>query len=175
MSETNRREILRLGSASIAFPLLASLKVGCTQSSDGSTSNSKVSTDGTDNNTTTSKKETEMKVQYLEFVSTDAEAVCETYEKLYGVKFGEPEPYLGNARTAEMADGSVLAVRSPLRPDETPVVRPYVLVEDIEAVVEKAKEAGAQIALPPMELKGHGTCAIFIHGGIEHGLWQALK
>jgi predicted enzyme related to lactoylglutathione lyase len=51
-------------------------------------------------------------------------------------------------------------------------VRPYWLVEDIEAAVAAAEEAGAQIALPPMELPGHGRCAIYFAGGVEHGLWQ---
>ncbi len=28
------------------------------------------------------------------------------------------------------------------------------------------------IALPPMSIPGHGTCAIVFQGGIEAGLWQ---
>ncbi|MFK7736074.1 MAG: VOC family protein [Pirellulaceae bacterium] len=173
MTESNRRKILRMGSASIALPLFASLNLGCEQSDDA-TANATTPKSETEPMTTTEipGKEIEMKVQYLEYVSSDAEALCESYAKLYGVKFSQPIANLGNARTAELPDGSVLAIRSPLRPDESPVVRPYILVEDIEAAVEKAKEAGAEIALPPMELPGHGTCAIFIHGGIENGLWQ---
>jgi hypothetical protein len=31
---------------------------------------------------------------------------------------------------------------------------------------------GGQIAHPPMEIPGHGTFAIYIQGGIHHGLWQ---
>ena len=55
---------------------------------------------------------------------------------------------------------------------EKPVVRPYILVEDIEATVAAAADSGAEIAVPPMKLAGHGTCAIVIQGGIESGLWQ---
>ncbi|MEM9353133.1 MAG: hydroxylase [Planctomycetota bacterium] len=113
------------------------------------------------------------KVQYLEIVSPEADAICKTYERLHGVTFGDKDPNLGNARVAQLADGGYLAVRAPLRPTETPVVRPYFLVEDIEAAVAAAAaEAGAEIALPPMELPGHGRCAIFIQGGAEHGLWE---
>ena len=55
---------------------------------------------------------------------------------------------------------------------EDPVVRPYLLVDDIEAAVEAAKEAGGEIAHPPMEIPGHGKFAIYIQGGIQTGLWQ---
>ena len=55
---------------------------------------------------------------------------------------------------------------------EQPVVRPYTLVEDIDKSVAVAADAGADVALPPMELPGHGKCAVFIHGGVQSGLWQ---
>ena len=34
------------------------------------------------------------------------------------------------------------------------------------------KDVDAEIAHPPMELPGHGTFAIYLQGGIHHGLWQ---
>ncbi len=52
------------------------------------------------------------------------------------------------------------------------MVRPYVLVKDIEAAVKAAEAAGATVALPPMEIPGQGMFSIYILGGIEHGLWQ---
>lgn len=111
-------------------------------------------------------------IQYLEIVSPNVDALCETYERLHGVKFGAPDANLGNARTAELANGSTLGIRAPLRDTEEPIVRPYFLVDDIEASVAKAADSGALIALPPMALLGHGKCAVFIQGGAEHGLWQ---
>ena len=42
----------------------------------------------------------------------------------------------------------------------------------IDAAVEAAQAAGGEIAHPPMEIPGHGMFAIFIQGGIHHGLWQ---
>ncbi len=59
-----------------------------------------------------------------------------------------------------------------MRPTELPIVRPYVLVDDIEAAVEEVAVQGAEIAHPAMELPGYGTFAIYIVGGIEQGLWQ---
>ena len=113
-----------------------------------------------------------VRVQYLEIVTAEVDATCTALEKLHGVRFGEREAALGNARTASLAGGGWIGVRAPLRADEEPVVRPYVLVDDVKSAVEKAKAAGGEIALPPMEIPGRGTCAIYVQGGIQHGLWQ---
>jgi predicted enzyme related to lactoylglutathione lyase len=79
---------------------------------------------------------------------------------------------LGGARTADLDGGGMLGIRAPLRDTETPVVRPYVRVDDINAAVSAAAEAGAEIAMTPTEIVGYGQFAIVIHGGIESGLWQ---
>ena len=113
-----------------------------------------------------------MQIQYLEIVTPDVDAVCQTYSISYGVTFSDADPNLGGARTAKLAGGGVVGVRRPLRDTENPVVRPYVLVDNIQTSVDAAAEAGAQVALPPMEIPRHGTCAIVIQGGIESGLWQ---
>ncbi len=113
-----------------------------------------------------------MQIHYLEIVTPDVDAVCSTYAQLHGVSFSEPEPGLGNARTASLPDGGKLGVRAPMHETEEPVVRPYLLVDDVEAAVKSAVESGGEIAHPPMELPGHGAFAIFIQGGIHHGVWQ---
>ena len=84
----------------------------------------------------------------------------------------EPVPELGNARVVRLRGGGKIAVRAPLASHESPVVRPYLLVADIESAVEQAAALGAEIAHPPLEIPGHGTFAIYILGGIQHGLWQ---
>lgn len=113
-----------------------------------------------------------MKIQYLEFVTSDVDAVCATYSQVHGVTFGESDPNLGGARTAKLSDGGMLGVRAPMRETEKPVVRPYMLVDDIESAVAAAEKSGAEIAMPAMEIKGYGKFAIFIQNGIESGLWQ---
>lgn len=113
-----------------------------------------------------------MKIQYLEIVTKDVDAVCGAYALAHKVRFGEPDAGLGNARTATLADGSLLGVRAPLRETEGPVVRPYWLVDDIDAAVAAVVEAGGEVAHPPMEIPGHGSFAIYIQGGNDHGLWQ---
>jgi predicted enzyme related to lactoylglutathione lyase len=113
-----------------------------------------------------------MKLHYLEIVTSDIDGTCALYSDTHSVTFGDVDPDLGGARTAEMATGGMLGVRSPLRDDEAPVVRPYFRVNDIESAVNAAAKSNATIALPPTEIPNHGTCAIFIHNGTETGLWQ---
>ena len=113
-----------------------------------------------------------MRVHYLEIVTKNVESACELYAAIHGVKFGKADPSLGGARTAELDDGAMLGIRVPMHDGEKPVTRAYMLVADIEAAVTHAKSSGAEIAVPPMEIPGHGKCAIFIQDGIEAGLWQ---
>ena len=113
-----------------------------------------------------------MKIYYLEIVTADVEAACALYSDMYGASFGEADPSLGGARTAKLDDGGMLGVRAPMRDTEKPVVRPYVLVDDIKASVAAAKSNDAVVAMEPMEIPGHGTFAIVIQGGIDLGLWQ---
>ena len=119
-----------------------------------------------------SEKEKAIEVQYLEIVTPDVDAKCGTLAKLHGVKFSDPVPEFGYARTAALEDGGLISVRAPMREDEAPVVRPYILVDDIESAVEAARAAGVEIAMPPTEIPKRGKFAIYIQGGIQHGLWQ---
>jgi len=113
-----------------------------------------------------------IKIQYLEIVTPAVDETCDVLTKTHDIVFSDPIAELGNARTAELSDGGRISVRAPMRDTETPVVRPYLLVDDIEAAVEIAKKSGAEIAIPPMKIPGQGTFSIYILGGIEHGLWQ---
>lgn len=113
-----------------------------------------------------------MNIHYLEFVTKDVDGVCAAYGAAHGVRFGAPVPELGNARTAELAEGGLVGVRAPLRASEEPVVRPYWRVDDIDAAVAAVAEAGGYVAMPPTEIPGRGRFAIYLQGGNDHGLWQ---
>jgi predicted enzyme related to lactoylglutathione lyase len=113
-----------------------------------------------------------MQIHYLEIVTKDVNATCTTYAELHGVTFKAGDASLGNARTAALSNGGMIGVRAPMHESEVPVVRPYLLVEDVTAAMALAVETGAEIALPPMEIEGYGKFAIYNQGGIQHGLWQ---
>lgn len=113
-----------------------------------------------------------MKIQYLEIVTPEVESLCRQYSTIYDITFSEPNGNFGGARTAKLDGGGLIGIRGPLRDTETPVVRPYLLVDDIEAAVQSAAKAGAEIAMPPMEIPEYGLFAIVVHGGIECGFWQ---
>ena len=113
-----------------------------------------------------------MQLHYLEIVTGDVDGVCAAYTAAGNAEFGDPDPGLGNARTAKLAGGYLVGVRAPMHEAEEPVVRPYWLVEDIEASFAAVLAAGAEEAHPPLEIPGHGKFAIYIQGGVHHGLWQ---
>ena len=114
-----------------------------------------------------------MQLQYLEIVTPDVDALCKQYSQVHGITFSEPNASFGNARTAKLKGGGLIGIRGPMRDTETPVIRPYALVDNLEQAVAAAADAGAKIAIQRMEIPGgHGAIAIVIQGGIECGLWQ---
>ena len=147
--------------------------LGCTRDEYGATDGGDHSPDATTSNNKSDKRHGEtMRVHYLEIVTKDVEATCDVYAEIHAVTFGDADQSLGGARTAQMTDGGMMGIRAPMHDGEKPVTRAYVLVKDIEAAVAAAAKAGAEIAVPPMKIPGHGTCAIYFQGGIEAGLWQ---
>lgn len=114
-----------------------------------------------------------MAIQYLEIVTTDVDGVCSTLSDVHSIEFGASEPNFGNARLAILGNGGRLGVRAPLSEDEgAPVVRPYILVENIEAAIAEAEANGAEFAMLATEIPGHGKFAIYFQGGIQFGLWE---
>ena len=113
-----------------------------------------------------------MHVHYLEIVTNEVDATCALYAQLHGLSFGSTDAALGNSRVATRADGTLVGVRKPLAAHEGPIVRAYLTVEDIHAAAKAAAEMGATVAYGPSEEGEHGTFAILIQDGVEHGLWQ---
>ena len=113
-----------------------------------------------------------MQIHYLEIVTKDVDATLRSLRAAARRDLQRAGGHLGNARVAALANGGMIGVRAPIHESEQPVVRPYLLVDDIEAAAAAAVEAGGEIAHPPMEIPGRGTFAIYIQGGIHHGLWQ---
>ena len=171
MRPLNRRELLGALTISPALFAIAGCQSDDTEVAEpGDADPAGVAPDSSTPSTSTT--ESTMKVQYLEIVTTEMDALCTQYEKTHGVQFGEPEANLGGARTAKLDDGGMLGIRAPLRETEAPVVRPYLLVDDIEAAVKAAADAGAEVAMPATPIPTGGKFAIVIHGGIDCGFWE---
>ena len=169
MSNYDRRELLQTGLAMLPLASLSFLSGGShtlENSTDGRSnkSNNKPNPEG---------KEKMMQVKYLEIVSPEADALCELYAKIHGVKFSDPVANFGNARTAKLEGGGMVGFRKPMHGQEKPATRTYTLVKDLKKAVAAAKEAGAEMAIESMDMPGGGgKIAIFFHGGIETGLWE---
>ncbi len=113
-----------------------------------------------------------IQIHYLEIVTSNVEQVCASYSQVLGVSFGDAVPELGSARTATLSNGGTIGVRAPMHDAEEPVTRSYYLVPDINKAVEQARNTGAEIAVPVMDIPGRGKCAILMYGAIQSGLWQ---
>jgi predicted enzyme related to lactoylglutathione lyase len=173
MAGTDRPMTRRNALAFVALPLTAILDLGCTRGrARGSRDEHRSPDDPPKKNGDDTDRGAAMRIHYLEIVTTDVETVCTLYSNMHGVAFGDADQALGGARTARLANGGMFGVRAPMHAGEKPVVRPYILVDDIEAAVAAAAKSGAEIAVPPMGIPGHGTCAIVIQRGMEAGLWQ---
>jgi predicted enzyme related to lactoylglutathione lyase len=119
-------------------------------------------------------EQSEQSIYYLEIVTPDVDSMCNIYSKAAGLQFGEAIQALGNARTAKLPGGTLMGIRAPMHESETPVVRPYLLVTDIEQAGKDAAAFGANILLAGMEIPGYGIITIYESGGIQHGLWQLV-
>jgi predicted enzyme related to lactoylglutathione lyase len=111
---------------------------------------------------------------YLEIVTPDVDGTCRYYEQTFGFSF-EADDQLGGARVAVLPNEARVGVRAPMRDDEGPLWRVYMLVADLRESTDAARKAGAAVALDSMELGGHGRISIVLVGGIEHGLWELPK
>lgn len=111
-------------------------------------------------------------VHYLEIVTPDVEAARHLYSMAYGWEFHAMTPELGNAVVASLPGGSLCGIRAPMHEEEKPIVRTYLRVADVDAAAAEAARLGAEIALEPVELPGHGRIAIYMLGGVQQGLWQ---
>lgn len=112
-------------------------------------------------------------MHYYEVVSSDVAATKALYEVTGGLTFDAPDEALGGAVVAKLPSGGRLGIRASMSTDEAPITRAYLTVDDVERASNAAAEAGATVALPPTALPGdHGSIAICIIGGVQHGFWQ---
>jgi len=113
-----------------------------------------------------------MKIQYLEVVTNEVEAMCAKYSAFHQVEFSEPTQELGNARVADLEHGGRIGVRAPMHDQEPLEIRPYWLVKDAQIALDAVMAKGATMAHPAMQIPGQGTFALYVLDGIMQGFWQ---
>lgn len=111
-------------------------------------------------------------IKYLEVVTDKFDETVHAYEASLGLSFEGPIAELGYAKIVKLPNEGMIGVRKPMHESETPVVRPYILVDSLEAELKKIEQTDADIALPFMELPGYGKIAIYFLGENQFGLWQ---
>ena len=147
-AKVNRRQLIQVSLQMAALPSAVAL-MGCSrqeQQTSGDADDLNVGSNHLNDSLidpdtkSTANREMTMRIHYLEIVTKDVDAICSVYSQSCGVAFGEPQDDLGGARTTPLPDGALLGVRAPMHELEEPVVRPYLLVDDIESAVAAAKE-----------------------------------
>ncbi len=113
-----------------------------------------------------------MQVEYLEVVTPNVAETCAAYTKLYDICFSEAIEELGNAFVAALANGGRISIRAPMHESEQPVVRPYMLVDNLDKAVTELVSAGAEIIHPATHIPNQGHFAIYLLAGLQFGLWQ---
>ena len=110
---------------------------------------------------------------YIEHVTPDVAGLRAVAEASLGASFSEPVPELGGAVSATLANGATWSIRAPMMPDVATATRCYLRVQDVDAAVEAAVAAGAQLMLEATTMPGDlGRIAIWSAGGLKHGVWQ---
>jgi predicted enzyme related to lactoylglutathione lyase len=111
-------------------------------------------------------------ITYIEVVTEQVSECCDFYAAAYGWNFEAPIADLGGARVAVTESGTRWGIRAPMAASESPTVRTYIRVADIEQAGQRAVELGGVEALGATELGAHGKVAIFLLHGIEQGIWE---
>jgi predicted enzyme related to lactoylglutathione lyase len=100
---------------------------------------------------------------WIDLAAPDADEAEQFYGDLFGWESqdapGDPEE-TGGYRFF-MLNGKIVTGYGPPGPDEPPSWRCYVAVSDADETTAKAKEAGAEVLLEPLDVMGAGRIAVF--------------
>ena len=113
---------------------------------------------------------------WVDLGSTDVDKSIAFYGGLFGWEHadaGAPEETGGYGMF--MIDGKIVAGLGPLQSEQQPPVwSTYLAVDDADATVAKATEAGGQVAMPVLDVMEAGRMAFLIDpDGAIVGIWQA--
>lgn len=117
---------------------------------------------------------------WADLTTTDVEGCRAFYGALFGWESRIMPTDMGVDYTTFLLDGQQVAGMGPLPPDMAAAGVPsmwssYVIVEDVDAVVARALDAGGTVAMPTMDVMTQGRMARVADpsGGVI-GLWQPM-
>jgi predicted enzyme related to lactoylglutathione lyase len=112
---------------------------------------------------------------WVELGTPDIEATAAFYGELLGWELPElpNSAELGGYRRAKKDGRDVAGVAPLMQEGQPPVWSTYVSVEDAAATLATAGEAGGQVVVEPMDVRGLGTMGVFSDPtGAVCGVWQ---
>lgn len=115
---------------------------------------------------------------WIDLGTPDQDDAGEFYGALFGWELKEDEnaEQTGGYRTAQLDGNAVGGVMKLMQEGQPPAWSPYVCVEDVDATVGKAREAGGSVVVEPMSVLDYGRMAFIADpSGAVLGLWQPGK
>lgn len=112
---------------------------------------------------------------WIDLGTPDQDAAGEFYGALFGWTLEEDEnaEQTGGYRTAQLHGTAVAGVMKLMQEGQPPAWLTYVSVEDADAVAARAREAGGNTIVEPMDVLDYGRMAVLADPtGAVFGLWQ---
>jgi predicted enzyme related to lactoylglutathione lyase len=112
---------------------------------------------------------------WIDLGTPDQDAAAEFYGALFGWSVEEDEnaEQTGGYRVASLREKAVGGVMKLMQEGQPPAWSSYVSVEDVDATVARAKEAGGTVMVEPMDVLDYGRMAFLVDPtGAAIGLWQ---
>jgi uncharacterized protein len=112
---------------------------------------------------------------WIDLATPDQDAAAEFYSALFGWSVVEDEnaEQTGGYRVATLRDKAIGGVMKTMQEGQPPAWSTYVCVEDADATVAKAKQAGGSVMVEPMDVLDYGRMAFLVDPtGAAIGLWQ---
>ncbi len=113
-------------------------------------------------------------VMFFEVISPDHERAKKFYGELFGWQFSA-DPDMGGYNLIDTAagDNAIGGGLGPVEEQDSPGVRVYVAVDDLEDYLQRAEQLGGTRLVPPTDLPGgYGRFAMFADpDGNTVGLW----
>jgi uncharacterized protein len=112
---------------------------------------------------------------WIDLGTPDQDGAGEFYGALFGWQLKEDEnaEQTGGYRTAQRDGNAIGGVMKLMQEGQPPAWLNYVCVEDADATVAKAREAGATVHTEPMSVLDYGRMAVIADPtGAAFGIWQ---